>query len=70
MYIKRFYKEHKVQKVFSFEFGFRIKHFVIDGIESSTTKWILGGMKESLNVIIKGTIRILKLMNVSMEVKT
>ena len=42
--------------------------FIVGGIEAITTKWILGGMKESPDVITKETIRILKLMNVSMEV--
>lgn len=43
--------------------------FVVGGIESITTKWILSGMKELPDVVAKETIRILKLMNLSMEVK-
>lgn len=42
--------------------------FIVGGIEAVTTKWILGGMKESPDIITKETIKILKLMNVSMEV--
>lgn len=42
-------------------------NFVIGGIENITTKWILGGMKESYKVITNETMKILSLINKGVE---